>query len=231
MTDLILHIDTASPRAIVMLSSNGRILGLRENLNAYDHAAFVQPAVRSLMDECSVGRQQIQCIAVANGPGSYTGLRVGLASAKGLCFAWKKPLITLSGLQIMALALRTTLAEQNMPEGMLVPMLDARRMEVFFGMYRSQDIKEVIAPSAAIIDEKFLSSELREHMLYITGSGAAKWQSICTSTNATFIPEPTTDFAFAQLALEHSVEKKWADLAYSEPFYTKDHYTPSRSGK
>jgi tRNA threonylcarbamoyladenosine biosynthesis protein TsaB len=129
---LLLHIDTAVENASVCISKNGELIGIAENKNQKDHATWIQPAIQSLMKEAVYNLKELDAVAVSNGPGSYTGLRVGLATAKGLCFALNKPLITLSTLEVM------TIAALNIPISNInyfCPLIDARRMEVFTAIY------------------------------------------------------------------------------------------------
>lgn len=230
MNDFILHIDTSSSNGIVMLSRMGRPEVFRENPVAKDHAAFVQPAVKEVLTEAGVTPDDILCVAVANGPGSYTGIRVGLASAKGLCYAWNKPLLTVSSLYIMAKALQ--LAEYESGNGLgpdlyFAPMIDARRMEVFFALYRYPLLETIIEPCARVVEESFLEEELKGNTIVFGGDGAQKWQSICVSSHAVFREVPSTKSAFSHLSFYLAEHKKWANLAYSEPFYAKEFYTPS----
>lgn len=231
MGEYILHIDTASTRGLVMISQFDQPLATRINGHAFDHASFLQPAVKELLDELSIEKSEIKAIAVANGPGSYTGLRVGLAAAKGLCYAWKIPLITLSSLQIMAKAMQETLSGNLPNDGMpiaFVPMIDARRMEVFFGMYVNFSLNVVINPQAIVIDEFFLENELKNYTIFFSGDGADKWASICLHKHARFVPLPDTEQAFATIAWQGFQRNDWADLAYTEPFYKKEFYTPAK---
>lgn len=232
MESFILHIDTASEKGLVMLSRAGNPIAYRFNDKATEHAAFVQPAIAGLMAETGITQIDIICIAVANGPGSYTGLRVGLAAAKGLCFAWKKPLITLSSLKILAAAMKHSL--QHSPftsevEIIYVPLIDARRMEVFRAVYLHKNLEALVDPGAEILTPGFLAPFLETRKLAFSGTGAAKWKNICPSPNAIFMEEPEKNNAFATLAYEAAITKQWADLVYSEPFYAKEFYHMTKS--
>lgn len=229
MSNFILHIDTASARGLVMISEQGVPLAVRTNLNPQDHAAFVQPAIREIFNETGLKSNQFRCIAVANGPGSYTGLRVGLAAAKGLGYAWKLPLCTLSSLKIMALATRNLVENGLGPDAeqyYLAPLIDARRMEVFYALYQNQGLTEIIPPGAMVLDSSFLMDILSDQHVYFSGDGATKWKSMCNSPNARFIELPETENAFAGLAWEHSAKSLYSNIAYAEPFYAKEFYSP-----
>lgn len=224
MESYILHIDTASANGLVMLGKSGMPIALRMNTRATEHASFVQPAIAGLMDELGITQKDITCIAVANGPGSYTGLRVGLAAAKGLCFAWNKPLITISSLKIMAAAIQQSfgLFEKHGTQKILIaPLIDARRMEVFRALYRHPDLATLVEPGAEIITPGFVGAYLENHTVVFSGDGAEKWKNICESPNAIFIDQPNVNNALAKLAYQMAEEKEWADLAYSEPYYSK----------
>jgi tRNA threonylcarbamoyladenosine biosynthesis protein TsaB len=224
MANYILHIDTASSNGLVMLGKSGVPVAIRRNEKAMEHAAFVQPAIRDLMQETGISKMDIECIAVANGPGSYTGLRVGLAAAKGLCYAWNIPLLTLSSLQLMAAALQETLLLNNeiIPgNALFAPMIDARRMEVFRAVYSHPLLDTVVEPGAEILTEEFLAFLLENHRVHFCGDGADKWQNICTHPNAFFNKQPSVEMVFAKMASYFSKKEDWANIAYSEPFYTK----------
>lgn len=235
---LILNIDTAGQQGLVALAKDGHTVASLMDDQPMQHASFLQPAVQRLMAQAGYTLQQLDAVAVSNGPGSYTGLRVGLASAKGLCHALNKPLITLSSLQVMA----QTAITQNLqnpvfnplgdrPAPIFCPMIDARRMEVFFALYNSA-AEELLAPSAAIVAEDFLHEELAEKPIIFFGNGAAKWQQIATQPNAFFLQElPTPETALASLSYKAFLQNTFADLAYSEPFYCKEFYNAGAAGK
>jgi tRNA threonylcarbamoyladenosine biosynthesis protein TsaB len=229
MSDFILHIDTASSRGLVMISEKGVPVAFRINQNPHEHAAFVQPAIRELLDETDLTGRHFKCLAVANGPGSYTGLRVGLASAKGLCYTWQVPLCTLSSLKIMALATRDLVDRGNdlsVDQYFLAPMIDARRMEVFYALYQNQGLNEIIYPGSMVLDELFLENVLANHPVCFSGDGAVKWKSICNSPNARFFEVEENENAFAQLAWQASNALLYVNIVHAEPFYSKEFFSP-----
>lgn len=223
-----LHIDTALSRGSVMLSAEGVPVSYMLNEQPHNHAAFVQPALHTLMQQAGIKATDVAAIAVSNGPGSYTGLRVGLASAKGLCMAWQIPLITLSTLQIMALAMQREAETSGSGASYYVPMIDARRMEVFCAVYAQDQMEQVVSPAAVILDETFQDALLQQHKVMFAGDGSSKWQHMCTSPNAVFISLPGTEAAFAQLAWKYYDLQTFANLAYAEPFYTKGFYSTAK---
>ncbi|MCU0335024.1 MAG: tRNA (adenosine(37)-N6)-threonylcarbamoyltransferase complex dimerization subunit type 1 TsaB [Chitinophagaceae bacterium] len=166
---------------------------------------------------------QLSAVAVNNGPGSYTGLRVGLASAKGLCFALQKPLITLWATQLLAAAMQQQVGPAT--GASFCALIDARRMEVFTQTFDSQ-LQPVDECRAVVLDVGFQAAALQQGPVYFGGSGAAKWQGICQHPQAHWPPPAGQAEAFAQLAAAALAAGQLADLAYAEPFYAKAFYTP-----
>ncbi len=224
---LILNIDTASEQAHVSLAEDGKILHTLSNESQKEHASFLQAAIEQLTKFTDVHLKDIDAVAVTAGPGSYTGLRVGMASAKGLCYALKKPLITIGTLEIL-----TASALQIFPTGsesfLYCPMIDARRMEVFTAIYK-HDLTTRLSPCAIILDELSFEKELLENKILFFGSGSAKWKLMCKHSNAAFetvtiLPESMSKFSNSLFA-----ERKFTDLAYSEPLYLKEFQTVTKS--
>lgn len=220
---LILHIDTASSSASVSIAKNGNIICFAENKLLNEHAAFLQPSIKKMLVSAGIEIADIDAIAVANGPGSYTGLRVGLASAKGLCYALNKPLITIGTLPLMANAAYQSEKKEDI---LYAPMIDARRMEVFTAVYNYQG-KEEMSPVAKILYDDSYVAQLLQHKILFFGSGAAKWKNICKNANALFSGDYNIVQSFAQLSFETYQLQQFADLAYAEPQYLKEFYTGS----
>lgn len=245
---LILNIDSSGKEGLVALARDGVCLHKLINNEPMQHAAFLQPAIRQVFSETGISYNQVDAVAVCNGPGSYTGLRVGLASAKGLCFAWSKPLITLNSLYIMAFAECQNLAKEqravsnscsteydndvaasptNIKNSLPVlycPMIDARRMEVFFALYGST-MQELVPPSAAIVDVNFLDTYLESNIIKYFGTGAMKWREMVPSPHAAFCPEPQLYKAFCALSHKKYLASYFDILASAEPFYVKEFFT------
>jgi tRNA threonylcarbamoyladenosine biosynthesis protein TsaB len=217
---ILLHIDTATEFAVVGFSKDGEVLAEQQNLEQQQHAAFLQPAIQALSKDLNLPLQQIDAVVVSNGPGSYTGLRVGLASAKGICFALQKPLITLNTLQIMAHAARNAFPEASL----FCPMIDARRMEVFTALY-NQELDSVMPPQAMILDEGSFADRLTTARIVFTGSGQEKFHQICSNPNASFAALRHSIADMVPLAQQAFVNQQFADLAYAEPFYSKAFYS------
>ncbi len=215
----ILNIDTAVETASVCLSLNDESIALNENPIQKEAAAWIQQAIKELLNNQGVSLNQLSAIAVSSGPGSYTGLRVGMATAKGLCYALKLPLITISTLQMMAVS---ALGEKD---GLLCPMIDARRMEVFTAMY-DYELTEVMAPQALILTENSFEKVLQQKKIFFFGNGSVKFSHIATNSNAEFITISTNAKHLVPLSYKSLKAALFADLAYSEPFYGKAFYSP-----
>lgn len=221
---LILHIDTAVSSASICIAQNGVLLGMTENKNQKEHAEWLHPSVDKLLKENGFTITDLTAIAVSNGPGSYTGLRVGLAAAKGFCFALDIPLITLSTLEVMAVAAIDTQKNNTSINQLLCPMIDARRMEVFAALY-DYNLKMIQPPHALVIDEKSFEKELATEKILFFGNGAEKCKNIINNSNALFeTVEQNASFMVA-LAEKKMQGKDFADVAYAEPFYIKDFHT------
>jgi len=225
---MILNIDTATEQASVCLSQDGNVIRTLLNDSQKDHAAWIQVAINTLLQKEGYTMQQIQAVAVTQGPGSYTGLRVGMASAKGICFALQIPLITINTLQVMAFGAINqwlSLTENRPPPLCYCPMIDARRMEVFTAVY-NEALEEIISPKAMILDELSFQPELHDRSLICFGNGSFKWKNVSRYPNVLFIDEKI-DIAksLAKLASSLYLEKNFANLAYAEPVYLKEFYT------
>lgn len=218
----ILQINTALQTASVSLSCNGKLLAERINNVQNEHASFVQPAIVDLMNETESNIDQIHAVSVVNGPGSYTGLRVGLASAKGICFAKNIPLICINTLEWMA--------HCSMDKGsaLICSMIDARRDEVFTAIY-SDEGKVLLEPTAMVLDKNSFSDWLVNNKIKFVGDGAMKWGKMVDHQNAFFPSIEFNALKLSDISYQFWMNKQFVDLAYAEPFYTKDFYTPQRS--
>ena len=213
---IILNIETATKNCSVSLARNGAILAIKElNNGNYSHAEVLHPFIVDILKEANLNSSQIDAVAVSKGPGSYTGLRIGVSAAKGLCFAFDKPLISIKTLESLANAI-------SVDEGIIVPMLDARRMEVFAAVFDA-NYKEVREIKAEIIDENSFSDYLETSKVYFLGDGAHKCKEIITHKNAAFIDDkfPSSQ-QMAILSYNKYKKNDIEDVAYFEPFYLKD---------
>ena len=224
---LILNIDTATNYGAVGLSAHGTVIAYQESVSQKDHASFLQPAILQIMKDAGRSLKDIDAVAVTIGPGSYTGLRVGLASAKGLCFALGKPLVTVSTLQVMAQAsIQNYLHSKslNTLSPVFCPMIDARRMEVFAAIY-NLDCQEIISAKAIIIDENIFTLLPAYQQIIFSGNGSLKIKTDTTHFNVSVILSPHTIHHLSTLALEKFNLQQFADIAYCEPMYIKPFYT------
>lgn len=221
---LILNIDTASENAHVSLAKDGHVLQSLNSESQKEHASFLQAAIQELVKITGIHLKEIDAVAVTAGPGSYTGLRVGFASAKGLCYALKKPFITIGTLEVLAtsaLQLYPPAEDENI---LFCPMMDARRMEVFTAIYQ-RDLSVCVQPCAMILDEFSFEKELSKGKILFFGNGSEKWEKICSDSNAMFKSVSILPESFGKSSNSLFSEKKFTDLAYSEPFYLKEFQT------
>lgn len=216
----ILHIETSTEVCSVAISDNGLTLFTKEDLKGPSHAVslgvFVDEAL-SFIDSRAI---VLDAVSVSRGPGSYTGLRIGVSMAKGICYGRNIPLIGLSTLEVMTTPL---LLHYELPaEALYCPMIDARRMEVYSAIY-DNSLNVIKNISADVIDENSYREYLDKQPVYFFGNGAAKCKDMIKHENAHFIddivPHAKWMFPLAEKAL---VNQDFKDLAYFEPFYLKD---------
>lgn len=221
---LLLHIDTALEKAFVGLSRDGALLMELDNTVQYDHAAFVQPAIQQLLTALSHKIDDIDAVGITRGPGSYTGLRVGMASAKGICYALRKPLVAVSTLEVMAVAAIAAFPGFDA----YCPMIDARRNEIYTALYDPAG-KALMSPHAAILSADFMLQELRHKKILFFGSGAEKGKDgYILSANAVFEKTGYNGKHLSPLLFNSFINKVFCDLAYEEPLYIKNfHFTRS----
>lgn len=219
---IILIIDTAVEVAGICLCNGSQVLGQEFNIHQKEQAGWLQPAIKNLFERAGLALDALDAIAVSAGPGSYTGLRVSMATAKGLCFALSKPLIAMNTLKIMAIsAIRQLGSEQ-----LYCPMIDARRMEVFTALYDHQ-LVELVAPQALILEAESFGPWLMKSPIVFFGNGAEKYKDLLKNPAAIFSDIKMEVADSMDLAAEMYARKEFSDLAYAEPFYIKPFYTPS----
>lgn len=215
---LLLNIDTAFDTASICIADNNTILQKATNEQFKDHAAWLHTTIQQLLKEQNISINDIAAISVNNGPGSYTGLRVGLSAAKGFCFALDIPLITIHTLVLMASA---GISEA---EEIICPLIDARRMEVFTACY-DKTLKQVLEPQALILDENSFSEILTNQKILFCGNAVEKIKTVVKNAHASFSNKNYTMGNMAQISFEKFINNDFSDLAYSAPFYVKDFYT------
>jgi tRNA threonylcarbamoyladenosine biosynthesis protein TsaB len=223
--NLILNIETATEICSVALSNGEGIIDYRENSEGKSHASQLTVFIDEILKANQLKVEDLSAVAISMGPGSYTGLRIGVSAAKGLCYAHNTPLLAISTLQIMANQLIDLKGQHalNFPEhALLCPMIDARRHEVYTAMYDARgNIKAGI--DAKIIDSSSFQIELNHAEVFFFGNGAAKCKALIVHPNARFIDGiyPSARF-MAHLSAEALLHGKFEDIAYFEPFYLKD---------
>jgi tRNA threonylcarbamoyladenosine biosynthesis protein TsaB len=222
----ILCLDTATSICSVSLSEAGRLISLKESSDKNLHASRLTIFIEEVLKTASLSMNELDAVAVSMGPGSYTGLRIGVASAKGLCFALDKPLIAIPTLQAMALGMRE-MARQTERDGAgqlgLCPMIDARRMEVFCAIF-DQELNITRATTAEIINTGSFAEFMQDKLLFFAGDGAEKCKSVLAENkNAVFINGFHHSSLFMiPLAEEKLKRGEFENLACFEPFYLKD---------
>ncbi len=217
----ILQIDTSTENAIVSLSQNENFLHYILNKDQKDHAKFLQPAIKSIVALCNISLNEVDAVGVVIGPGSYTGLRVGLAGAKGLCYALQKPLLTVNTLEAMALTAKLALVEET---AYICPMIDARRMEVFTAVYKT-DLAVIIEPCALILETTSFSNIFLHNKVVLNGNGAKKFIAQADNKNLIYREPAISPQAIAMLFTDKYIKQDFADVAYTEPYYIKPFYT------
>lgn len=219
MPDLyILQINTAFSEASIGISKNGELLAESVNPDQYDHASFLQPAILELCNIVQINLKELSAVSVVNGPGSYTGLRVGLSSAKGICYALNIPLLCINTLEWMAFG---NLSHES---ALICTMIDARRSEVFTAIY-DKNMVSTVQPTAMVLDEKSFESLLNKYSIAFVGNGSEKWQALCKHSNASFPESLQNAVHLSTMAYNLLLKKDFADLAYSEPYYIKEFFS------
>ena len=211
----ILCIETATTSCSVAISKNGKLIDLLEDTSKqYSHAEKLHVFINDILKKNNLEPKNLDAVAVSKGPGSYTGLRIGVSTAKGLCFALDLPLISIPTMQSLA-------RKVNEP-GIIIPMLDARRMEVYSAVFQS-DFTQIRDTKAEILDEQSFLNYLENSKVNFIGDGVSKFKEICHHQNASFIEAELPSAAqMAELAEEKFKKSDLEDVAYFEPYYLKD---------
>ncbi len=218
---LILNIDSSLETATVSIAQEGIILQHEVNNVQKQHASFLHSAVQKLTNDLKISLQEVDAVACTIGPGSYTGLRVALAAAKGFCYALNVPLITIGTLEAMAFSIQILHPEKDV---YYCPMIDARRMEVYTALY-NQDLVELHPAHAIIIDEQFYAEELRNNKkILFFGNGMEKYKNMAKPTNAMFVQLEDICNSINMLSHKKFVENIFATLSRAVPLYAKEFY-------
>lgn len=218
----ILSIETATRNCSVALSQNGKTIACKEISDAgYSHAEKLHVFIAGILKENNIRFQDLSAIAVSQGPGSYTGLRIGVSAAKGLCYSLNIPLIAIDTLETLAKRL-------TVEKGLIIPMLDARRMECYTAIFNA-DYEKVRAVASEIIDEHSFSAI--QDTIHLIGDGASKCKNVLTDGKFVFhdaIEFPSASDMSAMAYEKHQISDT-VDVAYFEPFYLKDFMMTSPS--
>jgi tRNA threonylcarbamoyladenosine biosynthesis protein TsaB len=226
----ILNIETATSVCSVAVGINGKCVALKETNEGRTHAEFITVFIDEVIKKAGIEYKDLDAIAVSSGPGSYTGLRIGVSTAKGLCYALDKPLIAIETLKAMAygqskkmMTNSSLMADILTNEILLCPMIDARRMEIYTAFYNLK--MEIIKPvSADIINENSYSDYLKNDKIFFFGDGAEKCKEPFKNRNNIFFYDnlfPSAEY-LVSLSENKFNSKEFEDLAYFEPFYLKE---------
>jgi len=224
---LILNIETSTTVCSVCISKDGKVLNFRESSDEKSHAKMLTVFIDELVKEQNVSFNDFDAIAVSMGPGSYTGLRIGVSTAKGLCYAKDLPLIAVNTLQSMAKGViqkveNGELEIEGFEKSILVPMIDARRMEVYSSFFDSKG-KTIRDIKAEIIDKESFKEELEKQQMIFFGDGSEKIIQTVIHKNALFIKDiNTSSLPMTSLSEDAFVKSNFKDVAYFEPLYLKD---------
>ncbi len=213
----ILNIETATKNCSVSIAKDGDTICLREsNEEHYSHAERLHVFIEELVKEANITFNTLDAIAVSKGPGSYTGLRIGVSAAKGLCFALNIPLIAVDTLEGLARAIHVKEGE------LIVPMIDARRLEVYSAVYdyKGAQIENIVAK---VIDDNAFKGLLDQQSIHFLGDGAKKCRPIIKHPHAVFHENywPSAE-NMGELSYQKFIKKDFEDVAYFEPYYLKD---------
>lgn len=218
----ILNIDTSSNICSVALAADGEIIVGYESATKMDHSTSLAPFIEKCLSYLRERKENLDAVAVTGGPGSYTGLRIGLSMAKGLCFGFNIPLISISSLLVMAVRAIFTYPSFK-GEELIVPMMDARRMEVYTGVYNSL-LENVKPESAVILDESTFSDLDKSKEIIFIGDGTEKFKTLFSNKNAIWLGNGMAHAKYmAAIAEKFYKEKKNSDVAYTIPSYLKEY--------
>jgi len=222
---IILNLESSTDVCSVALSVDGKVADVMENAEGMNHARLMSVYVQEIMQRNRLDFDRISAVAVSKGPGSYTGLRIGVSLAKGLCYAHHIPLIAVSPLQSMSAHVIENKHQWNSSDRnqlIYCPMIDARRMEVYMALYDHQN-NEIEGVRSKVINEDSFLDLLNEQPVVFFGNGSEKLRPVIAHPNALFIPDIKTSAQFmCSLSDKAFGIKQFADLAYFEPFYLKD---------
>jgi len=220
---MILCLETATPVCSVALNDGCCSIALRETEGQNAHSEKITSFIREVMETANIGYNQLDAVAVSKGPGSYTGLRIGVSTAKGICYAADLPLMAVDTLEAMAYGMKAKLGSQMSDSDLLIPMIDARRMEVYAAIFDAH-LNKIHDTEAMVIDENAFAELRQNHRLWLFGDGAPKLSKVFENQPNINIINGFRPSAAYMLPLAEKALKAhdFVDVAYFEPFYLKD---------
>lgn len=220
---MILCLETSTSVCSVALNEICCTLALRESEKQNAHSEKITTFIKEVMDTASIDYPQLDAVAVSKGPGSYTGLRIGVSTAKGICYVADVPLMAIDTLEAMAYGMKEKLGSQIGKNDLLIPMIDARRMEVYAAIFDA-NLNKIEDTAALIIDENSFDDLRKEHHIWLFGDGAPKLCKIFENQpNISIIDGFKPSAAYMRPLAERALlNKDFVDVAYFEPFYLKD---------
>ena len=220
---MILCLETATPVCSVALNDGCCSIALRETEGQNAHSEKITNFIREVMETANIGYNQLDAVAVSKGPGSYTGLRIGVSTAKGICYAADLPLMAVDTLEAMAYGMKAKLGSQMSDSDLLIPMIDARRMEVYAAIFDAH-LNKIHDTEAMVIDENAFAELRQNHRLWLFGDGAPKLSKVFENQPNINIINGFRPSAAYMLPLAEKALKAhdFVDVAYFEPFYLKD---------
>ena len=216
---LTLNIEKSSEICSVCISKTGEVKDFREDRNKNSHARVLTLLIDELLKSNSIKYNELDAVAVSAGPGSYTGLRIGVTTAKGLCYSLNKPLLLISTLEALTVGIRQKVSEENF---FAMPVIDARRNDVYTALY-SSDGKEILPAGCETLREELEKKVICLGEIYVGGNATEKCKAVFRSTQIHFTEDIFCDSRhLAKISFEKFQQKNFASLAYSEPFYLKE---------
>ncbi len=220
---MILCLETATPVCSVALNSACCTLAMRETEGQNAHSEKITNFIKAVMEEVGIDYSKLDAVAVSQGPGSYTGLRIGVSTAKGICYAADLPLMAIDTLEAMAHGMKEKLGSQIEPNDLLIPMIDARRMEVYAAVFDA-NLNKINDTAALVIDENSFEDLRKDHRLWLFGDGAPKlYELFKNQENINIVKGFKPSASYMRVLAEQVLQKQqFVDVAYFEPFYLKD---------
>ena len=241
---LILNIETATDMCSVSLAQNGKVLNVREDSTGKSHSSVITLFIRSILEDAGYSLKDLDAVAVGKGPGSFTGLRIGVSTAKGLCMSLGIPLIGVSTLKSMAVGMLGKLKNEDFLDGLaernnrpvpdlkdilLCPMIDARRMEAYYAVF-DMDLNCSREPEAKILEKNILKDLNKRNIFIIFGTGISKCEFVFSDNRNVFVTDgfyPSAGF-MGEISFKNFSEGQFENTAYFEPYYLKDFFTVTK---